>query len=341
MDHFMKIRIALGLCAALGAGFTSLGAADNPAQAAARAALEHKLNQPANPQIRSLPATNTPPAAMVEQSPASAISVTEMVPETAVTPQTAPVATTPAAAPVAVAPTPIAPVAVAPAAVSPAAITPTVVSPIAVAPAAVAPAAVPPALSPLLLSLVLIAFLLIALVIVLLLILKLRALKLLLLKHPTVVARAAAAPAAVPRTVAVPNQFRPAVAAATPSPAPTSAAPKAAISAIVSPAAAAPVRIQPVVTGTTPKPSPAPPAVAAPAFVTPNEIQRAVVAATPKPDPAPTTTKRPVPRRKRVRQPNGAENEVDLPKIEWATAKGERKRPSRAGATRSREPSNK
>ena len=45
MDNFMKIRIALGLCVVLGAGFISVRAADTPAQAAARAALEQKLNQ--------------------------------------------------------------------------------------------------------------------------------------------------------------------------------------------------------------------------------------------------------------------------------------------------------
>jgi hypothetical protein len=45
MDHFLKIRITLGLCVVLGASFNSVRAADNPAQAAARAALEQKLSQ--------------------------------------------------------------------------------------------------------------------------------------------------------------------------------------------------------------------------------------------------------------------------------------------------------
>ncbi|MGA2241034.1 MAG: hypothetical protein ABSH11_03225 [Verrucomicrobiota bacterium] len=169
----MKIRIALGLCVVLGAGSISLRAADNPAQAAARAALVQKLNQPDGPQTQSLPATNTPSEAVVEQPGKSSGSVTETVSEKAVTPQTAPVATAPVAAPAAVAPVPVAPV---------------VVSPVAVAPAAAAPA-----MSPVILLLVLIALLLIALVVMLILLLKLRALKLLLLKNPAVMARVAEA----------------------------------------------------------------------------------------------------------------------------------------------------
>jgi len=153
MDYFMKIRIALGLCLVLGGGSISLRAADNPAQAAARAALIQKLNELDGPQTQSLPTTNTPSEAVVEQPGKSAGSVTETVPENAVTPQTAPVATTPAAAPVAVA----------------------------------------PAKWPATLLLVFIALLLIALVVTLILLLKLRALKLRLQKDPAVMARAAEA----------------------------------------------------------------------------------------------------------------------------------------------------
>jgi hypothetical protein len=57
------------------------------------------------------------------------------------------------------------------------------------------------------------------------------------------------------------------------------------------------------------------PAVVAPAVVVPNEIQPAAASATPKPDPAPAATKRPVQRRKRVRQLNGAGSDVNLPKL--------------------------
>ena len=46
----MKTRIVLGLFILLGAGLISASAADNPAQAAARAALLQKLNEPAHPQ---------------------------------------------------------------------------------------------------------------------------------------------------------------------------------------------------------------------------------------------------------------------------------------------------
>ena len=98
----MKIRIALSLCIVLSADFISVRAADTPAQAAARAALIQKLNQPDNSPTRSLPATNTLSQAVVEQPAKSATTATETVPEKAVTPQTDPVATTPAAAPAAV-----------------------------------------------------------------------------------------------------------------------------------------------------------------------------------------------------------------------------------------------
>jgi len=90
MDNFMKIRVALGLCVVLGAGFFSVRAADTPAQAAARVALEQMLNPPDDSQTPSLPATNTLSEAMVEQPGESVTTVSETVPEKAVTPQTNP-----------------------------------------------------------------------------------------------------------------------------------------------------------------------------------------------------------------------------------------------------------
>jgi hypothetical protein len=196
MDNFMKIRIALGLFVVLGAGFISVRAADTPAQAAARVALEQKLNHPDDSPVQSLPATNTLSEAVVEQPAKSATTVTETVPEKAVTPQTTPVATTPVAAPAAVSPAEVVPAAVAPAAISPAVVAPAVVAPAAVAPAAVSPAAVAPSMTFLILSLLFLSLLLIVLLIMLLLLLKLRQLKLLLLKHPAVVAPREIQPAA-------------------------------------------------------------------------------------------------------------------------------------------------
>jgi hypothetical protein len=58
LNHFMKARIVLGLCVLLGAGFISARASDNPAQAAARAALVQKLNEldhPRTPQTPRVP----------------------------------------------------------------------------------------------------------------------------------------------------------------------------------------------------------------------------------------------------------------------------------------------
>jgi hypothetical protein len=187
MDNSMKIRIALGLCVVLGASFISVRAADTPAQASARVALEQMLNHPDNSPTRSLPATNTLSKAVVAQPVKSATTVTETVPAKAVTSQSAPVAIIPVAAPMAVTPDAVDPVAVSPATVTP---------------AVVAPAAVAPSLSFLILSLLFLSLLLIVLLIMLLLLLKLRQLKLLLLKHPAIV---------------VPNGIRPAAANASPS----------------------------------------------------------------------------------------------------------------------------
>jgi hypothetical protein len=56
----------LGLCILLGAGFISVRAADNPAQAAARAVLLQKLNDLDHPQ------TSVPPAPAQKSLPAPA-----------------------------------------------------------------------------------------------------------------------------------------------------------------------------------------------------------------------------------------------------------------------------
>jgi hypothetical protein len=98
------IQLILGLCVILGTSFISVRAADNPAQAAARVALEQKMYELDHPQ--------TPPAVPVTASQAvgkqqpgqSAANITATVSEKAVTPQTALAPTTPVAAPAAVAP---------------------------------------------------------------------------------------------------------------------------------------------------------------------------------------------------------------------------------------------
>jgi hypothetical protein len=77
-SQHMKIGIVLGLCILLGAGFISARAADNPAQAAARAALLQKLNELDHPQtlVPAAPAQTPVPA------PAPAPSIApSMVPE--------------------------------------------------------------------------------------------------------------------------------------------------------------------------------------------------------------------------------------------------------------------
>ena len=96
-NSFMNIRIFLGLCVVLGAGFISVRAADNPAQAAARVALEQKMNELDRLQT-PLPVPVTLSKAMLEQPGESAAKETGTVSVKAVTPQTAPVPTTPVAA---------------------------------------------------------------------------------------------------------------------------------------------------------------------------------------------------------------------------------------------------
>jgi hypothetical protein len=109
-NSFMNIRIFLGLCVVLGAGFISVRAADNPAQAAARVALEQKLSQPDAWEPQPLTAAPTPSVAVVQQPGKSAANVTGTVAEKAVTPQTDLAPTTPVPALVAVVPAAVAPV---------------------------------------------------------------------------------------------------------------------------------------------------------------------------------------------------------------------------------------
>ena len=279
----MKIRISLAFCVILGTSFVSLGATDNPAQAAARAALEKRLYPPADPQV-PLPATNPPTDITRQPSGTSTASATGTVPEKTATPKTAPAAIAPA-------PIPVTPAVITPAASSPAASSPAVVTPAAVVPATVVPAtAVPsaPAVanhsssSFIILLFVLMALLFLSLLIVSFLLLKLRALKLLLLQHPAIAARTAAAP----------RESRPVAAITTPKPSPAPVATRVVIPVVAEPAAAA----------------------------APARPSRATVA-----------TKRPAQRRKQVIPSDSAAGDIDLPKIEWAATKGERKRPSRAG----------
>ena len=103
----MTIRIFLGLCVVLGASLISVHAADTPAQAAARVALEQKLNELDHPQtlVLTAPVQITPSGIEVKHRAiyADAGNVTGTVSEKAVTPQTGLAPTTPAAAPAAVA----------------------------------------------------------------------------------------------------------------------------------------------------------------------------------------------------------------------------------------------
>jgi hypothetical protein len=77
-SRHIKTRIILGLCILLGAGFISARAADNPAQAAARAVLLQKLNDLDHPQTSVSPAPAQTPVSAPAPSPSIAPS---MVPE--------------------------------------------------------------------------------------------------------------------------------------------------------------------------------------------------------------------------------------------------------------------
>jgi hypothetical protein len=98
MNNVMKTGIYFGLWLAFVAGFISVRADDNAAQAAARAALEQNLKE-----LDHSPASGTPSGAALVQPGQSATYVTDTVPPKGVTPQTSSAATTPVAAPVATA----------------------------------------------------------------------------------------------------------------------------------------------------------------------------------------------------------------------------------------------
>jgi hypothetical protein len=65
----MKTGIFLGLCVVLGAGSISIRAADNPTQAAARAALVQKLNELDHPPISVPPVLVPAPARGAARGP--------------------------------------------------------------------------------------------------------------------------------------------------------------------------------------------------------------------------------------------------------------------------------
>jgi hypothetical protein len=108
------IRLILGLCVVLGMSAISVCAADNPAQAAARVALEQKMYELDHAQTLPSPVQVTRSEAVVKQPVKYAANVTGTVSPKAVTPQTTPASATPEAASAAVASVAVAPAAVAP-----------------------------------------------------------------------------------------------------------------------------------------------------------------------------------------------------------------------------------
>ena len=108
------MKLLPAVCAAVFcASFISVRADDTPVQAAARAALEQKLNELDTTQTRAPPVLVTPSGAVVVQPDKSATNVTRTVPAKTVTSPTAPAKTTSAtkAVPAASRTTPAAPVA--------------------------------------------------------------------------------------------------------------------------------------------------------------------------------------------------------------------------------------
>ena len=144
-ENFMKIRTALFLGMVLGASSLALRAADNPAQAAARAALEKHLSRPSVPQSVSPPATNPTAGIETENAGQTTAAVNESDADTAIAPQPILVTTTPTVAPAAATPAVAGPTAVAVPAVPPVSIELAAAEPVAPKPAAVKPAAVAPA----------------------------------------------------------------------------------------------------------------------------------------------------------------------------------------------------
>ena len=93
------IQFILGLCVVLGVSAISVRAADNPAQAAARVALEQKMYELDHAQTLPPPVQVTRSQAVVKQPVQYAANVTGTVSPKAATPQTAPAPTTPVTAP--------------------------------------------------------------------------------------------------------------------------------------------------------------------------------------------------------------------------------------------------
>ncbi len=122
------IRLTLGLCVVLGVSAISVQANDNPAQAAARVALEQKIYELDHAQTLPPPVQVTRSKAVVKQPVKYAANVTGTISKKAVIPQTTPASATPVAVSVAVAPVAVAPAAVAPAAVASAAVAPVAVT---------------------------------------------------------------------------------------------------------------------------------------------------------------------------------------------------------------------
>jgi hypothetical protein len=99
------IQLILGLCVVLGVSAISVRAVDNPAQAAARVALEQKMYELDHPQTLLPPVRVTRSEAAGKQPVQYAANVTGTVSEGAVTPQTALAPATPVTAPAIGAPT--------------------------------------------------------------------------------------------------------------------------------------------------------------------------------------------------------------------------------------------
>ena len=170
LNRFMKHKIFLGLCVVLGAGFISVSAADNPAQAACRAVLDQKLKQPNAWEPQPLTEeTSLPSVAMVASSvkPVASIARTDSV--KAAAPQTASAPITRAVAPVVTV--------TAPASTIPAA-TPVPIAPRATAPSMAASAVTMPSVTTSVPLLLIVSFLVASFFVVMVLLLKLRQMKL-------------------------------------------------------------------------------------------------------------------------------------------------------------------
>jgi hypothetical protein len=125
------------------ASFISVHADETPVQAAARAALEQKMNELDQTQTQAPPVLVTPSGAVVVQPDKSATNITRTVPAKTVTSPTAPAATTPATEATTPEPTPLPAAPVAPEPQSPPAATmPTQTTPATPPPAETKPAPV-------------------------------------------------------------------------------------------------------------------------------------------------------------------------------------------------------